>query len=67
MVNGSEARNWSKRQELPNFILINVLCTRNLNNDVSHDTYLQKKGLWITGSKLGHYVQYFSSVSDTDD
>lgn len=45
VLNDVETRNWIRRQETPNHILIHVLRTRSLINDLSCDTYLQTKGL----------------------
>lgn len=66
VVNGLEAKNWTKRQETPNLILVHVLCTRHLSNYVSFDTHLQNKILWTPGSSCVHNALYFSYASATD-
>lgn len=66
MANGLEEKNWTKRQETPNSILIHYLCTRHLSNYVSCDTHLQIKILWTPGSSCVHNALYFSYASATD-
>lgn len=55
MVNSFGAKNCSKRQEHPNLISINVLCTGNViykYSGVVSDTCLLKKFLWTPGNSF---------------